>query len=570
MAKAETKHPTHSAHHHAEKFSSRQRTIALIIVALAFVIDLLDNTIVNIAIPSIQINLGASYAAIQWLTAGYALAFAVLLITGGRLGDVVGYKKLFMTGVAGFTIASLLSGVAWDTNILIGARLLQGAMAALMVPQVMSLMQVMYKPKERGVVMGLFGALGGLAASLGPVIGGLLIQANIAGLDWRPIFLINIPIGLFAFFAAIKYLPNGKSPHPLKLDIFGTGLIIVALGLLLFPLIQGRELDWPAWVFVMMAISLPVFALFWWWQVKKDKKDNSPLVIPSLFGIGSFRVGLFVNVVFEMIMLGFFFTYTIVLQIGLGYSVIEAALTGLPTAVGISFSIGFLAQKLTKLMGRYTMTLGAVIMAIGLGAVVFVLGISGHDTQPWQFIPGLLLTGTGMGLVMGLMFSVTLKDVDTKHAGSASGTLNAVSQLGGAIGIALVGVIFFGHLTSNAATSFTAVEPQIRSELTTQMVPTQAQDPIIKSIKTCYVDRTNQKDTTQTPESCKSFESASTSQTPGAKKLGDVIATATKKAASDNFANAFRITMFYAIGLVGVTFLLSFLLPRKIDFEMAH
>lgn len=570
MAKAETAHPTHSAHHHAEKFSSRQRTIALVIVALAFVIDLLDNTIVNIAIPSIQIDLGASYAAIQWLTAGYALAFAVLLITGGRLGDVVGYKKLFMTGVAGFTIASLLSGLAWDANVLIGARLLQGAMAALMVPQVMSLMQVMYKPKERGVVMGLFGALGGLAASLGPVIGGLLIQANIGGLDWRPIFLINIPIGLFAFFAAIKYLPSGKSPHPLKLDIFGTGLIIVALGLLLFPLIQGRELDWPAWVFVMMAISLPVFALFWWWQVKKDKKDSSPLIIPSLFNISSFRVGLFVNIVFEMIMLGFFFTYTIVLQIGLGYSVIEAALTGLPTAVGISFSIGFLAQKLTKLIGRYTMTLGAVIMAIGLGAVVLALVISGHNTQPWQFIPGLLLTGTGMGLVMGLMFSVTLKDVDTKHAGSASGTLNAVSQLGGAIGIALVGVIFFGHLTSNAATSFTSIEPQIRSELTVQMVPAQAQDPIIKSIKTCYVDRTSQKDTTQTPESCKSFESASASQTPEAKELGDVIASATKQAVSDNFANAFRITMFYAIGLVGVTFLLSFLLPRKIDFEMAH
>lgn len=570
MAKADSTHPTNSAHHHAGKFSSRQRTIALVIVALAFVIDLLDNTIVNIAIPSIQIDLGASYAAIQWLTAGYALAFAVLLITGGRLGDVVGYKKLFMTGVAGFTVASLLSGLAWDTNILIGARLLQGAMAALMVPQVMSLMQVMYKPKERGVVMGLFGALGGLAASLGPVIGGLLIQANIAGLDWRPIFLINIPIGLFAFFTAIKYLPSGKSPHPLKLDIFGTGLIIVALGLLLFPLIQGRELDWPAWVFVMMAVSLPVFALFWWWQVKKDKKDSSPLIIPSLFNISSFRVGLFVNIVFEMIMLGFFFTYTIVLQIGLGYSVIEAALTGLPTAVGISVSIGFLAQKLTKVLGRYTMTLGAVIMAIGLGAVVLALAISGHDTQPWQFIPGLLLTGTGMGLVMGLMFSVTLKDVDTKHAGSASGTLNAVSQLGGAIGIALVGVIFFGHLTSNAATSFTAVEPQIRSELTSQMVPASAQDPIIKSIKTCYVDRTNQKDTTQTPESCKAFESAAGTQTPGAKKLGDVIASATKHAASDNFSNAFRITMMYAIGLVGVTFLLSFLLPRKIDFEMAH
>ncbi|HEY8992523.1 MAG TPA: MFS transporter [Candidatus Microsaccharimonas sp.] len=576
MAKAHTQdqtnmaeHPTHSAHHHAAKFTSRQRTIALIVVALAFAIDLLDNTIVNIAIPSIQLDLGSSYSAIQWLTAGYALAFAVLLITGGRLGDVVGYKKLFLTGVAGFTIASLLSGLAWSTEVLIGARLLQGAMAALMVPQVMSLMQVMYKPKERGAVMGLFGAIGGLAASLGPVIGGLLIQANIAGLDWRPIFLINIPIGLFAFFAAIKFLPNGKSPHPLKLDVFGTGLIIVALGLLLFPLIEGRELDWPVWVFVMMAVSIPVFALFWWWQLKKNQKDGSPLIIPSLFKANSFRVGLMVNVVFEMIMLGFFFTFTLVLQIGLGYKVLEAALTGLPTAVGISFSIGFLAQKLTKKLGRYTMTLGTVIMAIGLLAIVFVLALSGQQTQPWQFIPGLLLTGTGMGLIMGLMFSVTLKDVDTKHAGSASGTLNAVSQLGGAIGIAVVGVIFFGHLTSNAPTSFAGVEPQIRSELTAQMVPAQLQDPILKDIKTCYVDRTSQKDASLTPDSCRVLETAPATQTPGSKKLSEVIVTATKKAASDNFTNAFTVTMIYALSLVGVTFLLSFLLPKKIDFEMA-
>jgi len=566
---SDTSHPTHSAHHHAEKFTSRQRTIALIVVALAFAIDLLDNTIVNIAIPSIQSDLGASYAAIQWLTAGYALAFAVLLITGGRLGDVVGYKKLFMIGVAGFTIASLLSGLAWSTEVLVGARLFQGAMAALMVPQVMSLMQVMYKPKERGAVMGLFGAIGGLAASLGPVIGGLLIQANIGGLDWRPIFLINIPIGLFAFFAAIKYLPNGKSPHPLKLDVFGTGLIVVALGLLIFPLIQGRELDWPIWGFVMMAISLPIFAFFWWWQLKKNTKDASPLIIPSLFKANSFRVGLMVNVVFQMIMLGFFFTFTLLLQVGLGYKVLEAALTGLPTAVGISFSIGFLAQKLTKRLGRYTMSLGAIIMATGLGTILVALALSGQNTQPWEFIPGLLLTGIGMGMIMGLMFSVTLKDVDTKHAGSASGTLNAVSQLGGAIGIAVVGVIFFGHLTSNAQASFTAVEPQIRSELTTQMVPMQAQDQIIKSIDTCYVDRISQKDSSQTPASCKAIEATPATETPGSKKLGEVIVSATKQAASDNFTNAFRVTMIYAISLVGVTFLLSFLLPRKIDFEMA-
>ncbi len=191
-----------AAAHHASKFSPKQKKIALLIVAFAFVMDLLDSTIVNIAIPSIQANLGASYATIQWLVAGYSLTFALLLITGGRMGDVFGYKKVFMFGVGGFTVASLLTGIAPTAGFLVAARLLQGSMAALMVPQVMSLMQVMYEPKQRAGVMGMFGMLGGLAASLGPIVGGLLIKANLFGWDWRPIFLINLPVGIFAFWLA--------------------------------------------------------------------------------------------------------------------------------------------------------------------------------------------------------------------------------------------------------------------------------------------------------------------------------------------------------------------------------
>src|ERR1700744_5948235 len=269
----ETSEATMSAQAHAASFSKKLRTIALIIVSFAFVMDLLDTTIVNVAIPTIQTSLTASYSSIQWIVAGYSLTFAVLLITGGRMGDVFGYKKLFMIGVAGFTLASLLSGCAWDSGVLIAARLLQGAMAALMVPQVMSLMQVMYPPHERGGIMGIFGALAGVAASLGPVIGGVLIHFNIAALDWRPIFLINVPVGIFAFCAAIKYLPDGKSPHPLKLDIVGTVIIMAAMFLLVFPLIEGRDLGWPAWTFAMMASALPVLALFAWWQAVKDKHD---------------------------------------------------------------------------------------------------------------------------------------------------------------------------------------------------------------------------------------------------------------------------------------------------------
>jgi EmrB/QacA subfamily drug resistance transporter len=562
---------TRSAHQHASNFTPRQRTIALVIVALAFVMDLLDTTIVNIAIPSIQTELGASYAAIQWITAGYALAFATLLITGGRLGDVLGYKKLFTGGIAAFTLMSLLCGIAPNIQVLIAGRLLQGAAAAMMVPQVMSLMQVMYKPRERAAVMGLFGALGGLSASLGPIIGGFLIHWNIAGLDWRPIFLINVPVGLFALAAGLRFLPPGKSTHPLKLDVIGTALVITALGLLVFPLIQGRELGWPRWIFALLLGSIPVFIAFGWWQLKKFAIDNSPLVIPSLFKTYSFTIGLFANVIFQLVMIGFFFTFTLTLQIGLGFEVIKAALTGLPIAIGIGASIGGLVPRLTARIGRYTMTAGTVILAAGLGLTTWVLNRSGMETNPLALTPGLLLTGIGMGMTMGLIFSITLKDVDKRDAGSASGTLNAAQQVGGAIGVAVVGLIFFGALNHNASQSFVAAQSDIGSYLQQQHVPAAAQGPIINEVRSCYVDRSKETDNTIVPESCKQLQQSGTnSSAPALKNLDEVVKTASKKAVSDNFSHAFKLTMIYSASIVAVCFLISFAMPRKIEYTAEH
>ena len=559
-----TEHPTHSAQHHASKFTNKQRTIALVIVALAFVMDLLDTTIVNIAIPSIQSNLGASYATIQWLIAGYSLTFATLLITGGRMGDVFGYKKLFLIGVSGFTLASLLCGIAWNSEVLIAARLIQGVTAALMVPQVMSLMQVMYKPHERAGVMGLFGALAGIAASLGPVLGGFLIHANIAGLDWRPIFLINVPVGIFAFFMAIKYLPEGKSSHPLRLDLWGTLLVVIAMLLLVFPLIQGRELDWPSWVFVMMTGALPVLGLFIWWQKRKDKKDGSALIAPALFKAPSFVKGLVMNIVFQGAMIGFFLPFTLLLQVGLGYEVILAAVTGIPTAIGIAFSVGFFGQKLIPKLGRYALTLGSVVMLAGLVTTYLIVKANGMDTTGWHLIPGLFLTGSGMGLVMAPIFAITLNDVDVKHAGSASGVLSAVQQLGAAIGVALIGVVFFGQLTANSNTSFTNVESNIRTELTAANIPEQAQSPIIEGVKTCYNDRAAQKDANETPASCEKFGGANQPKTPQSEKLASIIEDGVKQANTDNFIHAFGAGVIYQTVLIGITFILSFMLPRHI------
>jgi EmrB/QacA subfamily drug resistance transporter len=437
----------------ASTFTKKQRSIALVIVALAFVMDLLDATIVNVAIPSIQANIHATYAAIQWIVAGYSMAFAILLITGGRLGDIFGYKKIFLVGTCGFTIASLLNGITPNDSVLIASRILQGATAAMMVPQVMSLMQVMYSAEERTKVMGIFGMLGGLAGSLGPIIGGVLIKANIFGLDWRPIFLINIPVGVFAMLAAIKYLPGGKSEHAARLDMTGTGLVMAALTLLILPLIQGYSLGWPTWTFAMLVAAVPASVIFIYYELRRSKRIGSALIVPALFRQRTFVSGISLNLLLQVAMVGFFLTFTLCLQEGLGFDALKAALTALPVAFGIGFSLG-LSQQLIPKLGRKVILLGGAILAGGFIYTSWILN-GGLAANPWEFIPGLLLVGFGMGTIMGPVFSVALQDIDVKHAGAASGMLSAIQQVGSAVGVAIIGVIFFGHITRS--TSHTAM-----------------------------------------------------------------------------------------------------------------
>lgn len=552
----------HAAAHHASKFTAKQKKFALLIVAFAFVMDLLDSTIVNIAIPSIQANLGASYATIQWLVAGYSLTFALLLITGGRMGDVFGYKKTFLYGVSGFTIMSLLAGVAPNSTFLVVARLLQGSMAALMVPQVMSLMQVMYKPEERSQVMGLFGMLGGLGASLGPIIGGLLIKANIFGWDWRPIFLINLPVGIFALVAGMKYLPEGRSEHPLHIDIKGTLMIIVALSLLVFPLIEGRDLNWPIWTLVMLAASIPALMVFWSYENRKHGRDKSALIVPSLFRVKSFVSGLGLNVLVESAMIGYFLTVTLVLQVALGYSPIKAALTGVPTAFGMGIGFAVLGQKLIAKFGRSVISLGSAVFSAGLIYTAWIMTHYGLDAHPWQFIPGLFIIGIGLSSIMSPIFSAALQDVDPGHAGSASGILNAIQQVGAAVGIAIIGVIFFGQLNHGAYASFDDVSPKLKHNLTAMHVPTEVQAQIIDQTRSCFHDRSTEKDSNVVPESCKQAESAP--QAAESKKMTAVVTQSVREANAENFAHAFRDSVVYVILLLVVVCGLSLTLPKKL------
>jgi len=420
-------------------------------------------------------------------------------------------------------------------------------------------MQIMYEPSERGSINGLFGALGGMAASLGPVIGGLLIKANLGGLDWRPIFLINVPVGLFGLFAASRYLPDGKSSHPLKLDLIGTGIIMGALLLLVFPLIQGRDLGWPAWTFTMMAVSLVLFGIFAYWVRYKDKLDGSPLVLPSLFHSRSFNFGLLVNLAFESAMVGFFLTFGLFLQIGLGFSAIHAALTGLPVAIGIAATMAIMGPRIPGL-GRHALYIGCTAMAIGLLTTTWVFQHFGLNVHSWQLIPGLFIAGIGMGHIFGTLFSAVLNGVDPKHAGAASGTLNAVQQVGGAIGVALIGVVFFGSISHAAPASFDSVAPSLQATLTSEHVPSAYQSAIITGVKTCFVDRSTETDASVIPASCKAAETGALASDTS---LSNAIKTSASAANAANFNTAFRWSTAFELCLLLVTFILAFALPKR-------
>ncbi|WP_367134823.1 MULTISPECIES: MFS transporter [Streptomyces] len=423
--------------------TDRRRWLALAVVMTASFMDLVDVTIVNIAMPSIKRDIDASFSVLQWLSEGYALAFAIGLITGGRLGDIYGRKKVFLLGMGGFTLASMLCGVVSDPQLLVGARVLQGLMGALMVPQVLSIIHVTFPAHERGKVFGMFGAVIGLGAVSGPLLGALLTQWNLFGLEWRPIFLINLPVGIAGLLLGQRFITESKAPKALKLDLVGVALASVGLLMLLFPLTQGREHDWPLWGFISMGASLLVFAAFIAYERHKTRKDGSPLVELSLFKVRSFTGGVGVQLVFGMTTGIFFMVWTMYMQIGLGWSALRAGLTGIPFSVAVSAAAGMSVQKLVPRFGRKVLSTGAVVMAAGVLIYIWEAKHYGAGIESWQMALPLIVMGAGMGLIVSPITDAILSEVPREHAGSASGLINTTMQLGNAIGLGLVSVAFF-------------------------------------------------------------------------------------------------------------------------------
>jgi EmrB/QacA subfamily drug resistance transporter len=439
-----TENNTPSSTTRSEERGDRRRWFALAIVMTAAFMDLVDVTIVNIAIPSIQRDAGASFSQIQWITAGYALAFAAGLITGGRLGDIHGRKRLFLIGIGGFTLASALCGFAANPEMLVASRIAQGTMAAMMVPQVLSIVHATFPAHERGKVFGLFGAMVGLGAVSGPLLGALLTEWNLFGLAWRPIFLINLPVGVVAFLLGRRFITESKAPRALRLDLAGVALVTLGLLMLLYPLTRGRELGWPLWGYASMAGSLVVFAALVAYERRKTARDGSPLVELSLFRVKSFAAGIAVQTVFGLGLGIFFLVWTLYMQVGLGWSPLHAGLTGVPFSISVSVAAGLSVQKLVPRFGRRVLQAGALLMGLGVLLYIWESDRYGLAIASWQMALPLVVMGVGMGLIVAPLTDAVLSEVPREHAGSASGLINTVQQMGNALGLGLVSVVFYG------------------------------------------------------------------------------------------------------------------------------
>ncbi|MEV0581831.1 MFS transporter [Nonomuraea sp. NPDC050310] len=421
---------------------NRWRWIALLVIITGSVMELLDATVTNIAGPVMRAELGGGTSLIQWLGAAYTLAMTAGLLTGGRLGDIVGRKRMFLIGVIGFTIGSLLCAIAVSPETIIAARVVQGLFGAAMIPQGMGLMKEMFQPKELQAAFGLFGPIMGLSAVGGPILAGALVD----GPGWRMIFLINLPIGIATAVAALRFLPNTKPTGGVRLDLPGALLASLATVLLVFPLVQGGEHGWPVWSFVLMGLSAVTFAVF---VAYERRRKSDQLIAPSLFRKPAFLGGMAVGATYFAAFGGVFVVIGLYTQLALGYSPLKAALTGVPSSIGMI--IGMTIAQASVKYGRKVLLTGAVIMGT---AVLSLVLIADPAITPWQLAPSLVFVGLGSGLIMGPYYSIVLAAVDPEEMGSASGTLTAIQQVGNALGLAILGTVFFQ--TGSAEITFAA------------------------------------------------------------------------------------------------------------------
>lgn len=526
---------------------SRRAWGALLVVLFAAFMDTLDLGITAVAAPAIQRDLHASYSEAQWFLAAYALAFAVLLIAGGRLGDLHGRRRVFLVGVSGFTAASAVCALAPTAGVLIGARFLQGGFGALMIPQVLAVLQVLFPPERRAVAFAVYGSVMNLAQLSGPVLGGLLATDDALGLGWRAIFLVNVPVGVLVLIGTALLLPESRSDRPQRLDTVGVLLVALLSGLLVYPLQQGRTAGWPAWMTAALACALPVGVLVVWHQSRRG--PERALVPVGLFRSRSFSAGMVQLLLVYSALVAQQMPVVWLTQAGLGWSALRTGAATVGWTLGLCL-LGVPAVSLAPRIGRALLATGCVVAASGtllLGSVL--------RAQPlgfWPLCGCLTLIGCGLGLIVPILINLVLAGVPQRDAGGGAGIANAAVYFASAAGVGLVGLLFFGQVAAGGAAHARAQLPALRAGPAAQGSAGAARDSASAALVRCVAERTRATDPYQVPESCRTAPADS-----------PAVAARVQAAWQRSFADAASDSLRYPAGALVVVLALTPLLPRS-------
>ncbi|MFI1766053.1 MFS transporter [Streptomyces sp. NPDC020800] len=413
----------------------------LFTVLLAAALPLVDFFIVNVALPAIGADLSAGEAVLELVVAGYGVAYAVLLVLGGRLGDLFGRRRLFLAGMAAFGVTSLACGLAPGAWSLVAARVVQGASAAAMLPQVLATIQAATSGPRRARAMSLYGATAGLSMVAGQILGGVLVAADVAGSGWRAIFLVNVPVVLVGLVLAVRFVPETRSQHPEPVDVPGTVLLAVSLLTLLAPLTEGRAAGWPLWTWLSLAAFPFAAGAFYAVERRADRQGRTPLVPPSLFAVASLRRGLVLILPFSIGFSGFMFVIALALQRGAGLGPVPAGLALTPMAVTFLF-VSLAGPRLIARYGTRVVAVGSVLQGVGVLLVVLAAWSTWPHLGFASLLPGAAVAGAGQALQLPNMFRIVMSEVPPARAGVGSGVMVTTQQSALALGVATLGTLF--------------------------------------------------------------------------------------------------------------------------------
>ncbi len=424
--------------------SDRRAWGALAVLLIGMFMSLLDTTIVNVALQTIRTSIDADEATLAWIISGYALAFGLVLIPAGRIGDRFGHKWVFFVGLALFTAASVAAGLSQNPTELIIARVVQGLGGGIFFPPVTAFIQLLFPPMKRGKAFGIMGAVIGVSTALGPIVGGLIIEGLGEKTGWRYIFFVNLPIGIIALVAAAIVLPKVVAGAKAAMDYFGLLLLAGALVAILVPLIQGQDQGWPLWTYLSLAGGVILLVLFALWERYLASRGKSPLVPPHLFSHPSFTGGTILALVYFAAFTSIFFVISLFWQAGLGHTALESGLVSIPFALGNIVGASQ-SDRLAQKLGRTVLVIGTGLLAIGLiGLWLILLNVAPGDLNNWILLGPLAVAGIGNGFFIAPIARFIVATVDRSEAGAASGVIGTMQRIGSAIGIAVVSSVLFG------------------------------------------------------------------------------------------------------------------------------